>query len=172
MIEKIDGIAEALNTTFKTADIPKTIINIDKKINEVQQVTNNQYVTLEDKEYLKLELMEMISSMQAMKRFLEEQLQKPPIKASEVESYSMLSEKILTAIKELRILNMDVINTNIAQKRLDQSYQIKTGNITNNVQNNVYMLDSKSLDDMIKNAENNRRIDSIDVDFEIDDQIK
>ena len=34
------------------------------------------------------------------------------------------------------------------------------------------MLDSKSLDEMIKNAENNRRIDSIDVDFEIDDQIK
>lgn len=171
-MEKIDGIAEALNTTFKTTDIPKAVINIDKKINEVQQATNNQYVTLEDKEYLKLELMEMISSMQAMKRFLEEQLQKPPIKASEVESYSMLSEKILTAIKELRILNMDVINTNLAQKRLEQSYQIKTGNITNNIQNNVLMLDSKSLDEMIKNAENNRRIDSIDVDFEIDDQIK
>lgn len=171
-MEKIDGIAEALNTTFKTADIPKAVINIDKKINEVQQATNNQYITLEDKEYLKIELKDMISSMQAMKRFLEEQLQKPPIKASEVESYSMLSEKILTALKELRVLDMDVINTNLAQKRLEQSYQIKTGNITNNIQNNVLMLDSKSLDDMIKNAENNRRIDSIDVDFEIDDQIK
>jgi hypothetical protein len=110
--------------------------------------------------------------MQATKRILEENLVKPGIKSSEIEAIAVFSEKILTAIKELRILNMDVINTNLAQKRLEQSYQIKTGNITNNVQNNVYMLDSKSLDDMIKNAENNRRIDSIDVDFEIDDQIK
>ncbi len=171
-MEKIDGIAEALNTTFKTADIPKAIEKLDSKIIQAKTVNANEYATLEDKDYLKMELMEMISSMQHAKRFLEDNFLKPGCKASEIESYSMLSEKILTAIKELRILNMDVINTNIAQKRLEQSYQIKTGTITNNVQNNVYMLDSKSLDDMIKNAENNRRIDSIDVDFEIDDQIK
>ena len=48
----------------------------------------------------------------------------------------------------------------------------KTGNTTNNIQNNVYMLDSKSLDEMIKNAEQNRKIDMIDVDFEQDTQIK
>jgi len=34
------------------------------------------------------------------------------------------------------------------------------------------MLDSKSLDNMIKNAEQNRRIDAIEVDFETDTQIK
>lgn len=171
-MEKIDGIAEALNTTFKTADIPKAIEKLDSKVIQAKTINANEYATLEDKDYLKLELFDLISSMQATKRILEENLVKPGIKSSEIEAIAVFSEKILTAIKELRILNMDVINTNLAQKRLDQSYQIKTGNITNNVQNNVYMLDSKSLDEMIKNAENNRRIDSIDVDFEIDDQIK
>lgn len=172
MTEKIDGISKALDTTMLTEDIPKTIINIDKKLNEVSVVNSGGYMTLEDKEYIRLELMDMISSLQTMKRFLEENFQKLPIRASEIESYSMLSEKLLTAIKELRILNMDIINVNLAQKRLQQALEIKTGNTTNNIQNNVYMLDSKSLDNMIKNAEQNRRIDSIEVDFETDTQIK
>ena len=172
MTEKIDGISKALDTTMLTEDIPKTIINIDKKINEVQSVTTNGYATLEDKEYLKMELMEMIQSLKYSQRFLEEQLMKPGVKSSEIEAYSVFCEKILTAQKELRILNMDNINVNLAQKRLQQALEIKTGNTTNNIQNNVYMLDSKSLDNMIKNAEQNRRIDAIEVDFETDTQIK
>ncbi len=172
MTEKIDGISKALDTSMIVEYIPKTIINIDKKINEVQTVTANGYATLEDKEYLKMELMEMIQSLKYSQRFLEETFMKPGCKASEIESYSMLSEKLLTAIKELRILNMDIINVNLAQKRLQQALEIKTGNTTNNIQNNVYMLDSKSLDNMIKNAEQNRRIDAIEVDFETDTQIK
>lgn len=172
MTEKIDGISRALDTSMIVEDIPKTIINIDKKINEVQVATNNNYMTLEDKEYLKMELLDLISSMQATKRILEDQISRPPFKASEVEAVAVFSEKILSAIKELRILNMDIINVNLAQKRLQQALEIKTGNTTNNIQNNVYMLDSKSLDNMIKNAEQNRRIDSIEVDFETDTQIK
>lgn len=172
MTEKIDGISKALDTTMIVDEIPKTIINIDKKINEVSVATSSGYMTLEDKEYLSMELKEMIESMKHSQRFLEENFLKPGCKASEVESYSMLSEKLLTAIKELRILNMDIINVNLAQKRLQQALEIKTGNTTNNIQNNVYMLDSKSLDNMIKNAEQNRRIDSIEVDFETDTQIK
>jgi hypothetical protein len=110
--------------------------------------------------------------MQATKRILEDQISKPPFRSSEVEAVAVFSEKILSAIKELRILNMDIINVNLAQKRLQQALEIKTGNTTNNIQNNVYMLDSKSLDNMIKNAEQNRRIDAIEVDFETDTQIK
>jgi hypothetical protein len=172
MTEKIDGISKALNTSMIVEEIPKTIINIDKKINEVQVATNNNYVTLEDKEYLKMELMEMISSMQAIKRILEEQISKPPFRSSELEAFSVFSEKLLNAIKELRVLNMDILNSTLAQKRLQQALEIKTGNTTNNIQNNLYMLDSKSLDNMIKNAEQNRRIDAIEVDFETDTQIK
>ncbi|MFK5165246.1 hypothetical protein, partial [Propionibacterium freudenreichii] len=73
-----------------------------------------------------MELMEMIQSLKYSQRFLEENFLKPGCKASEVESYSMLSEKLLTAIKELRILNMDIINVNLAQKRLQQALEIKT----------------------------------------------
>ena len=172
MTEKIDGISKALDTTMLTEDIPKTIITIDKKLNEVSVANSGGYLTLEDKDYLSMELKEMIESMKHTQRFLEEQLMKPGVKSSEIEAYSVFCEKILTAQKELRILNMDNINVNLAQKRLQQALEIKTGNTTNNIQNNVYMLDSKSLDNMIKNAEQNRRIDAIEVDFETDTQIK
>jgi glycerol-3-phosphate responsive antiterminator len=154
-------------------ELPKEILKLDSLINDVQQVkTNTNFLTLEDKEFLKVELVEVISTMKHVVRFMEEQYTKVGTKPSEFESFAMVSEKLLNAIKELRVLNMDILNSTLAQKRLQQALEIKTGNTTNNVQNNVYMLDSKSLDDMIKNAEKNRRIDSIEVDFETDSQIK
>jgi 2,3-bisphosphoglycerate-independent phosphoglycerate mutase len=74
-----------------------------------------------------------------------------------IQAFSILCEQLVNAIKELRVLNMDIINTELAQRRLEQNYQIKTGNTTNNIQNNVYMLDSKSLDEMIKNHKLNKK---------------
>lgn len=173
MTEKIDGISKALDTTMITPDIPKTIVKIDSLLTDVDNVKKDtNYLTLEDKEFLKLELVEVIHTMKNVVRFMEEQFTKVGTRASEFESFAMVSEKLLNAIKELRVLNMDILNSTLAQKRLQQALEIKTGNTTNNIQNNVYMLDSKSLDNMIKNAEQNRRIDSIEVDFETDTQIK
>lgn len=173
MSEIVDGISKALNTTYKTEDIKKNLPVIKQTINEVAEVNKNpDRLVLEDKIYLRDQLKTVIETMQSTKSFLENEISKLPIRASEIQSFSILCEQLVNAIKELRVLNMDIINTELAQRRLEQNYQIKTGNTTNNIQNNVYMLDSKSLDEMIKNAEQNRKIDMIDVDFEQDTQIK
>lgn len=173
MSEIVDGISKALNTTYKTEDIKKNLPVIKQTINEVAEVNKNpDRLVLEDKIYLRDQLKTVIETMQASKSFLENEITRPPAHPSLIQSFSILCEQLVNAIKELRVLNMDIINTELAQRRLEQNYQIKTGNTTNNIQNNVYMLDSKSLDEMIKNAEQNRKIDMIDVDFEQDTQIK
>ena len=168
-MEKIDGIAEALGTTFKTTDIVK----IDNTIKDVQLSNqDSNKLTLEDKQFLKMELTDIISSMKVTKEIIEEQIRKPPFKASELEALAVYSEKLINAMKELRMLDMDIINTELNQRKLDQSYQLRTGNITNNVQNNTFLFDAKSLDLMLDNASKNKKIDDISVDFEIDEQIK
>lgn len=173
MSEIVDGISKALNTTYKTEDIKKNLPVIKQTINEVAEVNKNpDRLVLEDKIYLRDQLKTVIETMQASKSFLENEITRPPVHSGLIQAFSILCEQLVNAIKELRVLNMDIINTELAQRRLEQNYQIKTGNTTNNIQNNVYMLDSKSLDEMIKNAEQNRKIDMIDVDFEQDTQIK
>ena len=173
MSEIVDGISKALNTTYKTEDMKKNLPVIKQTINEVAEVNKNpDRLVLEDKIYLRDQLKTVIETMQASKSFLENEITRPPAHSGLIQAFSILCEQLVNAIKELRVLNMDIINTELAQRRLEQNYQIKTGNTTNNIQNNVYMLDSKSLDEMIKNAEQNRKIDMIDVDFEQDTQIK
>ena len=173
MSEIVDGISKALNTTYKTEDIKKNLPVIKQTINEVAEVNKNpDRLVLVDKIYIRDQLKTVIETKQASKSFLENEITRPPAHSGLIQAFSILCEQLVNAIKELRVLNMDIINTELAQRRLEQNYQIKTGNTTNNIQNNVYMLDSKSLDEMIKNAEQNRKIDMIDVDFEQDTQIK
>lgn len=162
----MDGIAKALNTTYE----PETSIteieevkNLSGKVSEIKTSDTASY-SLEDKKYLKQELYDIIQSVQSMRKFLEEQIMRPPIRASEVEAYSTVLRELKDAIKELRILNIDIVNTE------RKSGALIGGNT--NIQNNLYMLDSKSLDMMIENAQKNKAIDSIKIDFKQDDQIK
>lgn len=167
----MDGIAKALNTEYvpepkESIKDYKEIQTLSEKLNEVK--TLDPVIPLEDKKYLKLELMEVIQSVQDMRRFLQEQIQKPPIRASEVEAYAMVVRELKDSIKELRVLNMDIVNTELALMRMNKA----ANQAITNVQNNVYMLDSKALDKMIDDAQKNRSIDNVEINFEEDDQIK
>lgn len=167
----MDGIAKALNTEYvpeqkESIKDYKEIQTLSEKLNEVK--TLDPVIPLEDKKYLKLELMEVIQSVQDMRRFLQEQIQKPPIRASEVEAYAMVVRELKDSIKELRVLNMDIVNTELALMRMNKA----ANQAITNVQNNVYMLDSKALDKMIDDAQKNRSIDNVEINFEEDEQIK
>lgn len=167
----MDGIASVLNTTYE----PEEPSRIDKKevqtlldkTNEIKSIDTTK-LTLEDNNYLKLEIKDMIQSMTTYHKFLLEQVMRPPIRASEIEAVATISRELKDAIKELRLLNMDNVNINLAQQRLSNT----PANQSTNIQNNVFMLDSKSLDAMIENAQKNKAIDSIEIDFKIDEQIK
>lgn len=167
----MDGIATVLNTTYEPEEPSKinkkeVQILLDKS-NELKSIDPTT-LTLEDNNYLKLEIKDMIQSMSTYHKFLLEQTMKPPIRASEVEAVATISRELKDAIKELRLLNMDNVNINLAQKRISNN----PINQATNIQNNVFMLDSKSLDAMIENAQKNKAIDSIEIDFKTDEQIK
>jgi hypothetical protein len=161
----MDGISEALNTTFVSSEKSK-VVSIDtelKTLGTKKKKYEDHRLTMEDKEYLTIELKELIESTQEVRRILEENLKKPPHKASDVEAYSMVIGQITTLVRELRILNTDVVTTEIAQRKLD--FKTETPNIgTQN--NNVFLLDSKTLSNMIKDASNTSQLNDVVVDFD------
>jgi len=167
----MDGIAKALNTEYvpeetKSIKDIQQVKDLSQKLQEVKTI--DSAVPMEDKQYLKLELMGIIQSVSDMQLFLKEQIMKPPIRASEVEAYAMVIRELKDAVKELRVLNRDLVDTELALRRINQSNH----SVTTNVQNNVFMLDSKSLDKMIEDAQKNRAIDNVEINFEEDDQVK
>lgn len=173
-MEIIDGLSEALGTTFKTEDVQNNLTKMEETITQVETINNNSdKVTLEDKKYLRKELMEMIAASKTVKQFLENQLlRSAPARATEIEAIAMYTDGILKMVTELRKLNADICNIELSQKRLNQNLQIKAGTV--NIQNNnsSYFLDSKTLDQMIENAEKNSKLKEIEVDFSTDEQIK
>lgn len=165
-----DGISKALNTTFEIDSIKKDIVSIDKELNILEskkKAYEKNRLAIEDKEYLALELKELIASTQEVRRILEENLRKPPHKASDVEAYSMVIGQITTLVRELRQLNVDVVSTEISQRKLDIKTEAPTTIGTQN--NNVFMLDAKSLNAMIVSAKEKSQLKNVVADFDISD---
>lgn len=158
-----DGISKALNTTFETKVIEKENEDIDKKISELKTKNNNLIsgrLTIEDKEYLKIELMEAIESSQNIRRLLEDNISRPPIRSQDVEAYSMVLGQITVLLKELRQLNVDTVNTELSLRRMGD------GRNSGNTTNNYLLLTSKDLDSMINKAKDNNQLKAIDATFD------
>jgi len=159
----MDGISKALNTSFSSS-----VNEVSTKIKEIEKKSQNYEnvrMVIEDKEYIRTELIELISSTQVIKKLVEEELQRPPIKASLIESYAMLNEKINGYLRELRQLNIDVVNAELSQRKIDSIHQRATGEKTTN---NVFLLDASALDKMVSDAKANSMLNAIEVDFKID----
>jgi len=173
-MEQIDGISEALGTSFESEEIDQKIQEQNDEIAllNVIPATASNGIDIEDKQLMRQELMGAIVSFRNVKDFLDAQFMRPGVKASEVEAAAMFSQTYLESIKMLRTLNMDQVNLKLAEKRLDQTMQIKAGTVNIQNNNNTFLLDSKTLDAMIENAEKNSKIKQIEVDFESDSQIK
>jgi hypothetical protein len=167
----MDGISKALNTSFQK-DISKNekeIISLDVELESLKtkkELYETKRLTLEDKEYMALELKELISSTQEVRKILEENLKRPPHRASDVEAYSLIISQLTVLVRELRMLNTDSVGVELTQRKMDmktESVQIGTQN------NNVFLFDSKSLDAMINDAKENSQIKNIVADFDITD---
>jgi len=177
----IDGLSKKLDTSFEN-DVPTSIIRaVDKELKIVEEKSEeykNKRLVLDDRDILRTEMIELIYALQAVRRSLEAEMMKPPSpRASDVEAYASLCSQIKESIRDLKNINLDAANLELNQRRLDTSFQIRTGNITQNIQNNnTFNLSSNELDNLISksisNAKNNNQLDAIEVDFEVDSQIK
>lgn len=168
----MDGISKALNTSFQVdvSKETKEIVSLDKELETLKTKTESyeaKRLTLEDKEYMALELKELITSTQEVRRILEENLKRPPHRASDVEAYSLIISQLTVLVRELRMLNTDSVGIEMAQRKLDikrePTQQIGTQT------NNVFLFDAKSLDAMINNAKENSQMKNIVADFDISD---
>jgi hypothetical protein len=112
-----------------------------------------------------------------VKNIVEQELKRPPYSAALIESYAILVSQCKDLVVEYRKMCVNVADLELNVMRAENSYQIRTGNITQNIQNNnTFNLSSNELDNLISksisNAKNNNQLDAIDVDFEVDSQIK
>jgi hypothetical protein len=169
----IDGLSKALNTTFEPE--VKDLRPVDLEMKQVAIKANDiksKRIFLEEQGIIKEELLELINSLQTVRRALETEMVKPPSRASDVEAFASLSAQIKETLRELRILSESKASLELKQISMENNFDIKSGNFTQNIQNNVFNISSKELDAMLEKAEKDRKIDAITVDFEVDDQIK
>ena len=84
----MNGISKALDVDFEktTPDLPKK--------ERVVSTNKTEKVALENKEYLKLHLMESIESTQETIRFLEEEMRRPPVHYKLVESITFMKQQL------------------------------------------------------------------------------
>lgn len=160
----MDGISKALNTSFEQDQVeaPKKVSTISK---HVKPVDEEGRVVLENKEYLKLQLMISIENTQNTIRMIEEQLARPPISIGLVKSLAEMNMSLHGYIMALSKIDFDAANVELAQKKIDSiDRRSNVGSTTNN----VIFLDSKSLDKMLEDAKSSSKLKAIDADFEVD----
>jgi len=177
-MEQFAGLSKALNTTFETDIVEvskKEISTIDEKIKALDEQTINyktDKVVLQDKNLIREELIDLLNGVNDVKRYVEEEIKRPPISPRLLETYSMVVTQSKELLRELRQLSINTSDLELSQRKMDQNFDFKTGNVTQNIQNNTFNLSSSDLDKMIDNAKSSSRIDLIEIDFEKDSQIK
>jgi hypothetical protein len=178
----MDPISQALNTTFES-EIVTANSEIDKINSELaalekkKEKLKTKAFSLEDKEYLEFELKSLIASNQNIKSRLEDELMKQGTKASMFEVYTLVCNTIQNALRELRQLNRDIVDIAIAERRMtvrETEVGVSKNQITGPVTvNNSYILNSNDIDKMIREAQQNSQLNTIEVDFASDiDNVK
>lgn len=165
-----DGISKALNSEFEMEESFPTVS--PKKEIVLAEDSTDKRLKIDDKEYLRLELMETISSLQNLRAILEQDLSKPPRKASDVEAYTLVVSQIKECVRELRQLDSDSAHLELSQRKLDKQIATANGSTIGTQVNNTFFLDSKQLREMISTAKENNSLQYIDADFKKDEQIK
>lgn len=174
----MDPISQALNTTFDTvedcdkqiAEINQEIVSIEKKKEKLKSKIQN----MQDKEYLEFELKDLIASNQAIKHRLEDELLKPGTKSSYFEVYTMISTTILSTLRELRQLNMDIVHMCQSERKLDIKER-ELGVLSKNplagssITNNLF-LDASALDKMISDAREKSEFKQVKAEFTVDSE--
>lgn len=172
-----DPISKALNTSFES-EMKETNLELQKINEEIAQLdktkekVRTKSFRMEDKEYIEFELKSLIASNQTIKARLEDELLKQGTKASMFEMYTLLCGSIQNALRELRQLNRDVIDSNISERRMVVR-ETETGVNKNSFNgpvtvNNSYILNSNDLEKMISDARQNSELNEVVVDFETD----
>jgi len=177
----IDGLSKKLDTSFENDfSEPAQERSVMTSLTDLEKQTekyNKNKIEIQDVDIIKKELVQLLNSASMVKNIVEKELARPGFSASMIESYSILVSQCKDLLVEYRKMCVNVADLELNVLRAENSYQIRTGNITQNIQNNnTFNLSSNELDNLISksisNAKENNQLDAIEVDFEVDSQIK
>jgi len=165
-----DGIDEVLDSSFeKTED---SVADAKSLLSNYGDLADRKTTssTIQDKEFMELELKTSINDMKNVLATLQEDI-KIGSQPRMFEVYATLSKTVLDGIKELRDLNMDIENLKIKQEAMGLKKQIASNSqhgpaTTNNL--NV-MLSGKDLFSMLNKAKVDSELNEIDAEFDVGD---
>tara|TARA_R110001606_G_scaffold88448_6_gene199279 strand:- start:6703 stop:7212 length:510 start_codon:yes stop_codon:yes gene_type:complete len=120
----------------------KDIVSLAKTSTKLSDAT-----TLEDKEYMELEIKTLISSAKFVMDKLEEDV-KIGAKPRVYEVYATLTKAVLDSIKELRELNLSIENLKLSKEKLNLKKEI--GSTTSNTVN--LQISGRDMFKMLANA--------------------
>jgi hypothetical protein len=167
LIEKsFEGLTSAFGTPFEmeekdvvtlVKETEKQVQLIEDKKNEL--VTGKIELVLKDQSFLEEELRTLIVSSGMMLAKLESEI-KIGSKSSYYDSYAKLATARTGILKELRELNISVIQTELEKRR--------TGNDINTGKRATIVMDANTLLEFVNNARLNSQVNKIDASFTID----
>ena len=169
LIEKnFEGLTSAFNTSFEMEDknvktlfveAEKQVSLIEEKKNEI--MTNKKELALKHQSFLEEELMSLIVSTRAMLAKLESEI-KIGSKSGYWDSYARLAMTVTSQMKELRELNISVVETEIQKRNM--------GNDINSGKRATIVLDANSLMEYINKIKRESEIGKIDATFTIEEK--
>lgn len=173
-----DKLSETFNTNYeptvneKIVEVQQELKTLEERKTEIKSKIKNE-ITVEDREYIEYEIKSLIESNRNVMISLEQELTRPGTKASFFEVYSMVSNTVLNALRELRDLNKLIIDAAIAQRKLavleNTRFLKETSGNQPQVTNNTLILDSKSLFKMIDDAKRNSSLNDVNADFKLEE---
>lgn len=167
-IEKsFEGLTSAFNTTFemKDKDVASLVTQTEKQIELIEDtknelVNNKTELTLKHQSFLEDALMKLIINTGSMLAKLETEI-KIGSKSGYWDSYARLSTAHKDQLKELRELNVSVIETEIEKRK-----------VTNNINNGkraTILLDANSLIDYVNKVKRESEIGKVDATFTVEE---
>jgi hypothetical protein len=112
-----DPLNDALNVDYNSDELVRKAEKDVKKFTEVSTKIGDTE-TLQDKEYMEMELKTLIQSMRYVMDTLEEDA-KVGAKPRVFEVYATMAKAVLDAVKELRDLHMSIENLKINKAKLE-----------------------------------------------------
>ena len=159
--DSFDKIAGELESEFEPEkEFKKEIKKIEDVKNKISKNETDSF-TLEDVEYMEMELKDSLKGLQSVMNTLEQEI-KIGAKSTMFEVYATLSNSKINAIKELRELRKIIIDLKI--KSIEKNKTPIAKNLTMNFNSISDVLEAVS-----KKAKKNSSINKIDAEFEIEE---
>lgn len=168
LIEKnFEGLTSAFDTSFEMQDkdvqnlvneTEKQVSLIEEKKNEL--VSNKKELSLKHQSFLEEELLKLIINTNSMLTKLQSEI-KIGSKAGYYDSYARLSSTVKDQLKELRELNIAVVETEIEKKKMRND--INTGKRA------TVLLDANALMEYVNKVKSESQIGKIDATFTIEE---